>query len=674
MANQRLTDKVLLTDPVDADVIHVVDVSDTTDDPEGTSKQTTWSILKDQLFSFLKLKDVNDSTYVGKTGFVPAVTYNSLGVPELKLTTLPSYTDLLGGNSIIRGGVIYSGSGLNYTIYASKYIINNQVYTDYVSDTVTLSDGDATNSRIDLFAVEITTDDPPVASIVVVPGTPAVSPVKPSLNLSTQVEVSFKLVLDNETTDPDFTAELIYNENLGETNEWDNILLATSGNLNYTTAPYNGTYSLYLPGTTSGTTKWQKDAMFAHDAEGSLNFAMKFPEAVETNPKIELELINSSDSSYFRFVLTVETLRDYGFDVTSNAWQLIRVPLNEFVSNSRFPPTEYDILSIKTVNSPIIILDVINIIGGVANPTNAQSVLEVVAGTNVTVDSSDPLRPIVSSTSTGLEQVTESAKTGLRRVGADPANYGDTGQDAVDLSISTSASSVNGARGLRSTIGGGSDNQVSSTWGTIGGGGNNSAGQASTVGGGINNTATGQSATIAGGSENIATNTYTTVSGGFANEALGVSSSVIGGATMMARSLGEVVGGYYGTNPSGDLSSWVATDRIFSIGNGTGTGTPGDGTYEMDAIVILKNGLGTLPEVTTALIEAEPTGKAIVTKEYGDANYKDVGYTVAGLPSGTVGDRAYVTDATAPTYNGTLTGGGAITVPVFYNGSAWVSA
>ena len=51
-----------------------------------------------------------------------------------------------------------------------------------------------------------------------------------------------------------------------------------------------------------------------------------------------------------------------------------------------------------------------------------------------------------------------------------------------------------------------------------------------------------------------------------------------------------------------------------------------------------------------------------------------MGYTVATLPSGVVGDTAYVTDATAPTYLGALTGGGAVTCPVFYNGSAWVSA
>jgi hypothetical protein len=49
------------------------------------------------------------------------------------------------------------------------------------------------------------------------------------------------------------------------------------------------------------------------------------------------------------------------------------------------------------------------------------------------------------------------------------------------------------------------------------------------------------------------------------------------------------------------------------------------------------------------------------------------GYTVATLPSGTVGDVAYVTDATTPTFNGTLTGGGAVVIVVFYNGTAWVS-
>ena len=49
-------------------------------------------------------------------------------------------------------------------------------------------------------------------------------------------------------------------------------------------------------------------------------------------------------------------------------------------------------------------------------------------------------------------------------------------------------------------------------------------------------------------------------------------------------------------------------------------------------------------------------------------------YTVATLPTGqAAGSRAYVTDATAPTFLGTLTGGGTVGCPVVYNGTAWVA-
>lgn len=50
--------------------------------------------------------------------------------------------------------------------------------------------------------------------------------------------------------------------------------------------------------------------------------------------------------------------------------------------------------------------------------------------------------------------------------------------------------------------------------------------------------------------------------------------------------------------------------------------------------------------------------------------------TVAGLTTCTsaiANTWAVVTDATSPTYNGALTGGGAVKVPVFCSGSAWTS-
>jgi hypothetical protein len=46
-------------------------------------------------------------------------------------------------------------------------------------------------------------------------------------------------------------------------------------------------------------------------------------------------------------------------------------------------------------------------------------------------------------------------------------------------------------------------------------------------------------------------------------------------------------------------------------------------------------------------------------------------YTVATLPTGVVGDMAYVSDALAPTYNTTVVGGGAVKIPVFFDGTNW---
>ncbi len=48
-------------------------------------------------------------------------------------------------------------------------------------------------------------------------------------------------------------------------------------------------------------------------------------------------------------------------------------------------------------------------------------------------------------------------------------------------------------------------------------------------------------------------------------------------------------------------------------------------------------------------------------------------YTVATLPAGAAGDTAYVTDALTPTFGAAVVGGGAVAIPVFYNGANWVS-
>jgi lysophospholipase L1-like esterase len=55
-----------------------------------------------------------------------------------------------------------------------------------------------------------------------------------------------------------------------------------------------------------------------------------------------------------------------------------------------------------------------------------------------------------------------------------------------------------------------------------------------------------------------------------------------------------------------------------------------------------------------------------------NGTFKSTGFTVATLPTGSVGLNAYVTDALAPAYNTTVVGGGAVTIKVFHNGTNWI--
>lgn len=96
----------------------------------------------------------------------------------------------------------------------------------------------------------------------------------------------------------------------------------------------------------------------------------------------------------------------------------------------------------------------------------------------------------------------------------------------------------------------------------------------------------------------------------------------------------------------------------------TGSGTSGD-------IVLKTGGTGAGATVQNAAVTAL-TIKGGTQRVIAATTIATGGYTVSTLPSGVVGDTAYVTDALGPTFLVAVTGGGAITTPVFYNGSTWV--
>lgn len=95
-----------------------------------------------------------------------------------------------------------------------------------------------------------------------------------------------------------------------------------------------------------------------------------------------------------------------------------------------------------------------------------------------------------------------------------------------------------------------------------------------------------------------------------------------------------------------------------------GTATSG-AVIDADTTGILELQSGSTP--TTAITVDASQNSAFT------GTVKMATYTVATLPAaGTVGRRALVTNALAPTFLASVVGGGAITVPVYDNGTAWI--
>ena len=219
---------------------------------------------------------------------------------------------------------------------------------------------------------------------------------------------------------------------------------------------------------------------------------------------------------------------------------------------------------------------------------------------------------------TALVFLDEGNGNGIVISGRNPLNYGNVGLGAVDFSISNTASSSYGATGPNSfavgqkhTVSGARAFSIGDT--NVVSGNNSASFGAFNSTSGNNSIISGFSNLLSGANSlSIGTNIYSTgdnsISIGDGVAANAYASSAFGYA-VYSKSFSESVFGVKNTlyTPI-STTSFNPLDRVFGVGNGDLT--------RSDAFIILKNGLATLPSVTNALIDADTTGKAVVTKEY----------------------------------------------------------
>ena len=291
--------------------------------------------------------------------------------------------DLIGSTIInesssgnwVKGGVNWSGTGLTYNVWVNECAINSTVYNTLVSGQVTLSDGDATNPRIDKFIIEVNAfASPPTFEIKAVEGIPAVSPLEPSINLVNQAEIGFRITAANETVDPVTQLETIYDENTGESAEWYNDSVPSGANLDYATSPYQGSKCLYVPKVENEVAQWKTDSLITYNGEDSLVFALRAD--LSTAAEFQVKLINTSNDFYFLKTLKYSDLNKFGGKTSEVNWQLIQVKLSDFAPNSK-SNTQYDSIEITFIKTPILSLDWIHIQSDLAQPSDPNRFTEL---------------------------------------------------------------------------------------------------------------------------------------------------------------------------------------------------------------------------------------------------------------------------------------------------------
>ena len=346
-------------------------------------------------------------------------------------------------------------------------------------------------------------------------------------------------------------------------------------------------------------------------------------------------VVNAQTSDFFNYQTVV---RDNVGDILANQNVSFRISILETTDTGASVYTEDH--STTTTNLGLVNFQIGNgaIVSGTFNTIDwsadlhfLQIELDATGGTAYQLIGTSQLISVpyalhakTASNVSGLESIDEGNGIGLAIIGRNENNYGDIGIDAVDLSLNGSASTTTGATGAYSVAMGlgttaSGSRSITMGFATTASGISSIAMGSSTTASGNVSTAMGSN-TTASGIASTAMGSNTTASGSFStamgsNTTASGNSSVAMGNDTKAESTNSTT---IGRNNVGGGSgiTWVETDPLFEIGNSTSSSAP------TNALTVLKNGTITAPTFDISEITDD---KALITKEYADANYNGSG-------------------------------------------------
>lgn len=129
-------------------------------------------------------------------------------------------------------GIVSWDSGFHFSVSSASYHIPCKDYVS-LSDTITLDASDPSLPRIDVIVVDTN------SNVVILKGTPATNPSPPTIDVSSQVYLTFILVPAGATQPAGVTNTVLWDENLGSPSEYVASATGLTVNFNGTTTPYH---------------------------------------------------------------------------------------------------------------------------------------------------------------------------------------------------------------------------------------------------------------------------------------------------------------------------------------------------------------------------------------------------------------------------------------------------
>ena len=143
--------------------------------------------------------------------------------------------------------------------------------------------------------------------------------------------------------------DLVYDENAGSPTEWTNTFLLDGGDLEADADPFNGSkYAIILDNATAIDPRvvWDKSSEREFNDEHKLIFALRTNGVWDGFQSLQIKLINSTSGQFSIVNLTKSTIENYGFFDELTTWQIVAIPLSDFISGNPTKP-DYDRIEFK---------------------------------------------------------------------------------------------------------------------------------------------------------------------------------------------------------------------------------------------------------------------------------------------------------------------------------------